>query len=259
MLSYNYHTHTYRCGHAIGQDEDYVKAAIKTGYKTLGFSDHAPYREYPLKGTHMEWDQLDEYISSINTLKEKYKGIIDIKCGLETEYIEGFLEEKQYLRSKTDYLILGQHYIDPRGCGNFFGLCSDEHIMEYAHSVCNAMDTGLFTYMCHPDMFMHKQPGFNDACREASKMIVKKAVETDTPLEINIHGVLRGRYEFSNGYLYHYPHKDFWKIAGEYGAKCVVGIDAHDPNELLNEKAFQDGMDELSDLHLNIIDRVDLK
>ena len=39
----NYHTHTYRCGHATGTDREYVENAIKVGLKTLGFSDHAPY------------------------------------------------------------------------------------------------------------------------------------------------------------------------------------------------------------------------
>ena len=42
----NYHTHTYRCHHAIGKEEDYILNAIKAGYTELGFSDHAPWH-YP--------------------------------------------------------------------------------------------------------------------------------------------------------------------------------------------------------------------
>ena len=38
----NYHTHTTRCFHAVGQDEDYVRAAIDGGFDLLGFADHAP-------------------------------------------------------------------------------------------------------------------------------------------------------------------------------------------------------------------------
>ena len=34
----NYHTHTARCMHATGSDEDYVLSAIKGGYQELGFS-----------------------------------------------------------------------------------------------------------------------------------------------------------------------------------------------------------------------------
>jgi histidinol-phosphatase (PHP family) len=40
-VKYNYHSHTYRCGHASRcSDEDYVLEAIEHGYKKYGFSDH---------------------------------------------------------------------------------------------------------------------------------------------------------------------------------------------------------------------------
>lgn len=42
MNKNNYHTHTTRCFHAIGKDEEYVKAAIQANIKELGFSDHTP-------------------------------------------------------------------------------------------------------------------------------------------------------------------------------------------------------------------------
>ena len=38
----NYHTHTFRCHHAQGTDEEMVLAAIKSGIKVFGFSDHGP-------------------------------------------------------------------------------------------------------------------------------------------------------------------------------------------------------------------------
>ena len=40
---FNLHTHTYRCHHASGKDEEYVIKAIQNGYDLMGFSDHAPY------------------------------------------------------------------------------------------------------------------------------------------------------------------------------------------------------------------------
>ena len=36
----NYHTHTTRCGHAEGTEEEYILTALRCGYKVLGFSDH---------------------------------------------------------------------------------------------------------------------------------------------------------------------------------------------------------------------------
>ena len=36
MKKTNYHTHTYRCGHANGNEEDMIQAAIDMGIEELG-------------------------------------------------------------------------------------------------------------------------------------------------------------------------------------------------------------------------------
>ena len=38
----NYHTHTYRCGHAEGSERDYAEKAAKAGLRILGIADHTP-------------------------------------------------------------------------------------------------------------------------------------------------------------------------------------------------------------------------
>jgi histidinol phosphatase-like PHP family hydrolase len=45
-LDYCYHSHTTRCGHAYGSDEDYVEAAITNGFRVIGFSDHIFFQEF---------------------------------------------------------------------------------------------------------------------------------------------------------------------------------------------------------------------
>ena len=56
LMKTNYHTHTKRCGYAIGEDYEHVEAAIKISYKVLGFSDHCPYKELFLSIQRIEWD-----------------------------------------------------------------------------------------------------------------------------------------------------------------------------------------------------------
>ena len=70
MIKNNWHTHTYRCGHARGTDEEYVLSAIKAGIKKLGFSDHAPYPECHAKGMRMNYEEYDGYVASIKSLKD---------------------------------------------------------------------------------------------------------------------------------------------------------------------------------------------
>ena len=65
-----YHTHTKRCRHAVGEDEEYVKAAIAAGVEILGFADHAP-MIYPgdyVSYYKMRPEEIDEYFSSLLSL-----------------------------------------------------------------------------------------------------------------------------------------------------------------------------------------------
>ena len=43
-MKYNYHTHTSRCFHAKGKDEEYVLAAIEAGFDEIGFADHTAWK-----------------------------------------------------------------------------------------------------------------------------------------------------------------------------------------------------------------------
>lgn len=251
---FNYHTHTYRCGHASGSDEEYVLAAIKAGYKVLGFSDHAPYKDYPNKISHMDWEEFPGYVESINSLKEKYKGIIDIKLGIESEFYPEHIEERAQLRESLDYMILGQHFIHPDGSGSFFKNVSDEEILIYGKGVCEGIDSGMYDYVAHPDVIMNRQEDFSEACKEVAHMIGKKAAEKDIPLEINVHGVLRGIHEFPQGQRYYYPFREFWQIISEYPLRVLIGIDAHDPKQLLDQDSINKALEVVDDLGLRFIE-----
>ena len=102
MIS-NYHTHTKRCRHAAGTDEEYVLAAIDRGLQILGFADHSPYifdGEY-YSTMRMPMAEYPDYASSVLSLREKYADKIQIKLGLELEYYPTYFEEtlKAVLRS----------------------------------------------------------------------------------------------------------------------------------------------------------------
>lgn len=43
IQNYNFHTHTFRCGHAdLVDEEEYVKEYIAMGFKKIAFTDHCP-------------------------------------------------------------------------------------------------------------------------------------------------------------------------------------------------------------------------
>ena len=84
MKKKNYHTHTARCMHAVGSDEEFILAAIEAGYSLIGFSDHSPWHYHSDFVSHMRMheSEFDEYYHSIKALKEKYKGQIEVLIAL---------------------------------------------------------------------------------------------------------------------------------------------------------------------------------
>jgi histidinol-phosphatase (PHP family) len=155
----NYHTHTSRCQHAIGNDEDYVLSAIKSGYEVLGFSDHTPWKYVSnfVSPNRMTVNQLPDYVNSIRSLAEKYKDQIKIRLGLECEYFPDYIywlknTMKEY---KIEYAIFGNHYYNSDEKFRYFGKYTDSRDMLdlYEESAVEGIESGLFAYMAHPDLF----------------------------------------------------------------------------------------------------------
>ena len=115
MQNFNYHSHTYRCGHADldMKDEEYIEEYIKMGFKKMAFTDHCPDKNEIDKepNVRMKYSQKDEYLNKIKELKEKYAGKIEIQSGFEVEYLPGEEDNIRELKEDSDKIILGQHFI----------------------------------------------------------------------------------------------------------------------------------------------------
>lgn len=238
--NFNYHTHTKRCGHAgSNSDEEYVAAAREQGIMRLGFSDHVPLSnlEYPDLLNKMHISEVDDYIISIDKLRDSNPDM-EILCGFEAEYDpmkKGFLSE---LRGRVDYLILGQHYVKD-GFKTIRAEANPYYPVLYADSVCEAMGTGLFDIVAHPDIFMKYRESmtspedrktFDDSVVRAARKICETAADLGIPLEINLASVAKD--EVMRDGNYSYPHPIFWQIAAEYDVKVLYGVDAHHPDQI---------------------------
>ena len=142
----NYHTHTTRCMHATGDDEDYVLSAIKGGYRILGFSDHTPwkYRTDYVADMRMLPEELPGYVESLKTLREKYHDRIDIRIGLECEYFPQYIHwlKEQTKKYQLDYIIFGNHHYHTDEKFPYFGHHTDSRDMLelYEESAIEGME-----------------------------------------------------------------------------------------------------------------------
>ncbi len=258
----NYHTHTARCHHAAGEDEAYVRSAVKAGFDVLGFSDHAPwpfasgYRS-PIR---MGVEELPGYVASIRGLRERYADRLAIHIGLESEYFPRYHDHLLRMRDAgVEYYILGQHYVDSEEDSPYVGgdARTDEGVLRYTESAVRAIRTGLFRYVAHPDLFMRHRDAsqFTKACEQAADMICQAAMEQHMPLEYN----LLGRSEQLAGLCCGYPSAPFWAYARRYGCAVIRGVDAHDPRELGNASVWALGTQELEALGYTILDHLDME
>ena len=253
---YNFHNHTYRCGHATGQDEEYVLEAIKNGYEVMGFSDHAPYL-FP-KGHHsgyrIQLDKAQDYANSIKALKEKYKSVIDIKLGYELEYFPALWDEEiEYLKGfEYDYLILGQHYTDNEyePYAKYSGGETDSVAVldKYISQVIMGVKTGVFTYVANPDLINFI--GDKQVYLKKMAYFVERLKETVIPLEFNFLGYTSKR---------NYPNNDFWQIVAKSGNPVIIGLDAHSPNVYGDKENLGKARELLNSLGITPIELKDLR
>ena len=250
----NYHTHTWRCNHATGLEEEYVTRAIDRGMKVFGFSDHTPYifpGDY-YSTFRMKPDLLDDYVDTVLKLRERYAGQIEIPLGLEMEYYPDLIGQLlPILRDKPmDYLILGQHFVgnemDEPYSGRPAG--SVAHLKRYCHQVADAMNTGLFTYLAHPDLLYF--PGDRKVYQAHMALICREALNCGMPLEFNLAGFGCGK---------NYPNEAFWEVAAEHGNRVVIGMDAHSAEAVSDIGLEQRALELLGRLGIQPEDRVGLR
>ena len=250
----NYHTHTWRCNHAGGREQQYVENAIKAGLKILGFADHAPYI-FPhgyYSTFRMKPEQFPGYVDTVLSLRAQYADQIEIPLGLEIEYYPKHLPELlPILRDQPmDYLILGQHFVNNEYDAPYNGVGSEDEglLRQYVHQTCDAMNTGLFTYFAHPDLINFR--GSEKPYRQHMRDICREAKSCGIPLEFNLLGLSCGK---------NYPNPIFWEMVAEEGCSVILGRDAHRPEELLDEKTEARALEILSALGLKPLETVQLR
>lgn len=224
MISANYHTHTKRCNHAAGTEREYIEAAISEGFKILGFSDHTPqpYPKWYESGIRMDMSELYDYTDTLVKLRDEYRNDIQILIGCEVEYSRKYFESliTELRKYPLDYIIQGQHFVEDEVEGFYAGSRTDseERLKAYVDFTIEGMETGLFTYLAHPDLINYTGPDDIYLCHMSR--LVRASIDLNIPLEINVYGFADRRW---------YPSDRFFRMAAAVRPRFVIGCDAHSP------------------------------
>ena len=252
----NYHTHTCRCHHAYGAEEEYILRAIERGVRTLGFSDHSTYL-FPTSyvSTHrMAVPEIEDYVATLVALREKYKDKIKIHIGFEVEYYPQCWDRtvEHFKDFGIEYLILGQHYVGEEHLGApsaFIASDSEEKLCLYVELVCCAMETGLISCLAHPDAIYFT--GSDEVYGREMQKLIDSAVANDVPIEFNLMGFRKNR---------HYPKESFWKMVSKARAKVILGCDAHAPTDVASPAELEMAQSFLDRVGIdNIVDELEFR
>lgn len=256
MTKKSYHAHTKYCNHAIGDAEEIINAAIKSGFKVYGISEHVPYKHL----TEERRTTLEDAMNlkdEVNRLKEKYKDEITIYFAFECEALPQEFEWYKELAAMdgVDYLVFGNHY---EGYGEldvsdgnhrsslfYYGFCTKpEHVISYGKSALKGMELGVYKYLAHPDVFIKKYGTWDATCTKVAYDICRKAKEMNMPLGFNVNGMYEG---------HAFPHPMFWEIAKEVGNDVLIEMDSHDL-DIFADEHWDNAYNKAIEWGLNVID-----
>ncbi|MNB86500.1 histidinol-phosphatase HisJ [Paenibacillus sp. FSL E2-0177] len=238
----DYHTHHERCGHAVGKLEEYVQRGIELGLQQLGLSDHLPLIHvdpasyYPEMAMPMA--ELPRYVEECLTLKERYRGVIDLRVGLEADYIEGYEEQIREILSPYpwDYLIGSVHFLgewditDHRQVHGWEGKDALEVYRLYYDAVKKSALSGLYDIIGHMDVI--KRFGYGPQTPEGTAEVraleletLKVIADSGIAMELNASGLTKPCAEM-------FPAEHLLQEALKLGIPLTLGSDAHDPAKL---------------------------
>ena len=254
MFKTNYHSHSEFCD-GTGKLEDYVKSAINKGFDAFGFSGHAP---LPFKNDWtMPKSDLSTYLEETKRLKTVYKDDIDLKIGLEVDYIENTMKpsDQYYQDLGLDFIIGSIHLLPDINAGEYLGveyvksemeqLINDTFegdtrllVKEYYRLVRDMSEHGGFDIMGHLDVVKktNRNSIYFDETEDWYKAEISSTLECIADnkqiLEVNTSQILNDPDRM-------YPSPWILQMAKNYDIPIMLNSDAHRPDRIDNyfEKA----------------------
>ncbi|MBH8609406.1 histidinol-phosphatase [Thermoactinomyces sp. CICC 10521] len=239
-MKFDLHTHHDRCGHAIGNLEDYIKTAINYGLQVIGISDHSPFfasQEDHLKPwVAMAKSEFPNYVCEVLHLKEMYQDKIEVLLGVESDFFPEYIDIYKNIFGKFpfDYIIGSVHRT---GGINIFnkqrweGLKESEYLREkeiYYALIQESAKSKMFDILGHIDAIKARCPYFSQVKTDIVDETLKIIAECDVVIEVNTSGKTKD----CGGW---YPSDEILERACFYGVKVTFGSDAHEPERVADD------------------------
>ncbi|PIE75325.1 MAG: hypothetical protein CSA18_00475 [Deltaproteobacteria bacterium] len=235
MIKIDCHIHTIFCKHAEKSIHSYIEHAIKNGLKKILFLEHLTLSEKNFKNS-MTINEVPLYFYAVKNASEKYKNIIDIKCGIEADFHEDFFNETQKICEKFDFDMIGGsvHFIKNFNIASrktrkdYADIPQYELVLEYFRTVKKMVEYGFIDTVCHFDLIfkfgISENLYIDEKINSCINSIIDIIAEKKISMEINTSG-------FTHPVKRQYPSFDIIKKCKEKKIGFTIGSDAHSPEQ----------------------------
>ena len=228
----DYHVHTSLCNHAAGVMEAYIQKAVNIGLKEICFLDHLILSE-PANRLSMTPGEIPFYFQAIQLLKYKYRGIIDIKAGLEVDFYPEHTDLIRDIVEMYSFDVIGSslHFLDGINIVSHSSQWSQgENDTDYIYGLYlekfdKMLNYNYYDIICHFDLLKKfgRRPlkNFDKEIDEILSKIRKKNLS----LELNTSG-------YNHPVNEAYPSMEIIKKCFKEGIFFTLGSDAHKPESV---------------------------
>ena len=167
-------------------------------------------------------EELDGYEKELKALRKQYGGQIDIRIGLEIEYLPEYRSYYEMLHERFDLLLLGQHHTSMPDGRYTFDTDVPKALAYHRliESIPEAIETGLFSAVAHPERDFHEDDRWTEKDTEIKNAIFAAALQHHVKAERNAALMESGG-----------KHQRFWQDIPEQ-IMMVYGVDAHCPEDI---------------------------
>lgn len=224
--------HTPLCKHAFGEPEAYAQAAQTRGLKGIIVTCHNP----PIDGwtprVRMAESQFDEYVALIDRAAEKWAGRIDVRLGMECDFLPGMEAAlaRQLARADFHHVLGSVHpqfpeYKERYAPNDPVGLQK-----IYFEHLAQAAESGLFDTLAHPDLVKNEvHPDWDVATMaQTIEASLDRIAETGVAMELNTSGLNKRMPEMN-------PGPWMLELMAQRGIPVVIGADAHRPERVADK------------------------
>jgi histidinol-phosphatase (PHP family) len=211
---------------------DLARRAVEIGLGELGFADHNPMAE-PFDDWRMLIGELPRYLDAVAEAREAFPQL-NIKLGLEVDFLRGqeAWVEKLAGMAEWDFLIGSVHYLpagwevdNPKYLSRHTHRDAPEMWAQYWDTYVQAIRSGLFDFMAHPDLPKKFGVRPEGDLRRYYEPAIEALADRGIAFEINTAGLRKECAE-------QYPAAEFIRSAREAGVPLLINSDAHRPEEV---------------------------